>query len=144
MTRRFALFILTLTFARLTFSQTDIQKINVYVTCDGKDVVGARLRLAVKDQILSSHDLQLVKEPTGKTGIAVHLVSVDASPEKLPKGITSAVSVPYTFFGGPIEYYNGAHEFLVGVKKVSYIASAILSAIEKRAEKLKGQAQIAS
>ena len=134
-------FFLAVVFVRLVLAQAaDVRSVNVFVTCDGQDIVGARLCLTVKDQILSSRDLQLVKEQTGKTGIAVHLVSVDASPGKLPKGTTSAVSVTYTFFGGPIEYYNGAQEFLVGVKKVPDIASAILSAIEKRAAKLKGQA----
>ena len=52
------------------------------------------------------------------------------------------MSVTYTFFGGPIEYYNGAQEFLVGVKRVPDIASAIVSAIEKRAAKLTGQAEV--
>ena len=131
--------VLTVMFARLAFVRAaDPRDVNVYVTCDGKDVVGARLCLALKDQILSSHDFQLINERTGKTGVAAHLVSVDASPGKLPKGITSAVSVTYTFFGGPIEYYDGAQEFLVGVRKVPDIASAILCAIEKRAAKLKG------
>jgi hypothetical protein len=143
MNQAFVSLALAVTFARLVFVQTaNTRNVNVFVTCDGKDTVGARLCLAVKDQILSSRDLQLVKEPAGKTGIAVHLVSVDASPGKLPKGTTSAVSVTYTFFGGPIEYYDGAQEFLVGVKKVSDIASAIVSAIEKRAEKLKGPTEI--
>src|SRR5262249_44444191 len=119
--RALGFLILTLTFALLTFAQADVRNVNVYVTCDGKDVVGARLCLAVKDKILASRNFQLIKEPTGKTGVAVHLVSVDASPGKLPKGTTSAVSVSYTFFGGPIEYYDSAQEFLVGVKKVSDI-----------------------
>jgi hypothetical protein len=68
-----------------------------------------------------------------------NLLSVDASPAKLPKGVTSAVSVTYTFFGGPIEYYSGAQVFLVGSKKVGDIASALLSAIETRASELNGQ-----
>ena len=55
--------------------------------------------------------------------------------------MTSAVSVTYAFFGGPIEYYDGAQVFLVGAKKVSDIASAILSAVEKRTAKLSGQAE---
>jgi len=143
MNRAFLLLVLFVTFARLVFVQAaNTRNVNVFVTCDGKDIVGARLCLSVKDQILSSVDLQLVKETTGKTGVAAHLVSVDASPGKLPKGTTSAVSVTYTFFGGPIEYFNGAQEFLVGAKKVPDIASAILSAIEKRAAKLTGQSQI--
>jgi hypothetical protein len=54
--------------------------------------------------------------------------------------VTSAVSVTYAFFGGPIEYYDGAQVFLVGAKKVSDIVSAILSAVEKRTTKLSGQA----
>ena len=84
---------------------------------------------------------RLVDDRTARTGIAVDLVSVDASPPGLPKGATSAVSVTYAFFGGPIEYYDGAQVFLVGAKKVSDIASAILSAVEKRATKLSGQAE---
>jgi hypothetical protein len=54
---------------------------------------------------------------TARTSIAVHLVSVDASPPGLPQGVTSAVSVTYAFFGGPIEYYDGAQVFIVGAKK---------------------------
>jgi hypothetical protein len=78
---------------------------------------------------------------TARTSIAVHLVSVDASPPGLPQGVTSAVSVTYAFFGGPIEYYDGAQVFIVGAKKVSDITSAIGSAVEKRATKLSGQAE---
>jgi hypothetical protein len=142
MNRAFIFLVLSVMFTCLSLLEAaELRDVNVYVTCDGQDTVGARLCLAVKDKILSSHDLQLVNEPTGKTGIAVHLVSVDASPGKLPKGTTSAVSVTYTFFGGPIQYYDGAQEFLVGVKKVTDIASSILSAIDKRAAKLTGQAR---
>src|SRR5260370_26551535 len=89
--------------------------------------------------IITSVGLQLVDDRTARTGIAVHLVSVDATPPGLPKGVTSAVSVTYAFFGGPIEYYDGAQVFLVGAKKVSDIASAILSAVEKRTAQLKRQ-----
>jgi hypothetical protein len=73
--------------------------------------------------IITSASFQLVDDRTARTGIAIHLVSVDASPAKLPKGVISAVSVMYTFFGGPIEYYSGAQVFLVGSKKVRDIAS---------------------
>jgi hypothetical protein len=114
-------------------------RLNVYVTCDGSDIVGAHLCFAVKEGIITSVGFQLVDDRTAKTGIAVHLVSVDGSPAKLPKGVTSAVSVTYTFFGGPIEYYSGAQVFLVGSKKVGDIASAVLSAIENRAPELNGQ-----
>jgi hypothetical protein len=116
-------------------------RLNVYVTCDGSDIVGAHLCYAVKEGIITSVGLQLVDDKTARTGIAVHLVSVDASPPGLPKGVTSAVSVTYTFFGGPIEYYDGAQAFLVGAKKVSDITSVILSAVEKRTAKLSGQAE---
>jgi hypothetical protein len=116
-------------------------RLNVYVTCDGSDIVGAHLCFAVKEGIITSVGLQLVDDRTARTGIAVHLVSVDASPPGLPKGVTSAVSVTYAFFGGPIEYYDGAQVFLVGAKKVSDIASAILSAVEKRTAKLNGHPQ---
>src|SRR5260370_38078007 len=71
--------------------------------------------------IITSVGLQLVDDRTARTGIAVHLVSVDASPPGLPKGATSAVSVTYAFFGGPIGYYDGAQVFLAGAKKVSDI-----------------------
>jgi hypothetical protein len=93
----------------------------------------------VKEGIITSAGFQLVDDRTARTGIAVHLLSVDASPAKLPKGVTSAVSVTYTFFGGPIEYYGGAQVFLVGSKKVGDIALAVLSAIENRAPELNGQ-----
>jgi len=116
-------------------------RLNVYVTCDGSDIVGAHLCFAVKEGIVTSVGLQLVYDRTARTGIAVHLVSVDASPPGLPKGVTSAVSVTYAFFGGPIEYYDSAQVFLVGANKVSDIASAILSAVEKRTAKLSGQAE---
>jgi len=116
-------------------------RLNVYVTCDGSDIVGAHLCFAVKEGIVTSVDLQLVDDRTARTGIAVHLVSVDASPPGLPKGVTSAVSVTYAFFGGPIEYYDSAQVFLVGANKVSDIASAILSAVERRTAKLSGQAE---
>jgi hypothetical protein len=114
-------------------------RLKVYVTCDGDDVVGAHLCFAVKEGIIISVGLQLVDDRDAQTGIAVHLVTVDASPPGLPKGVTSAVSVTYTFFGGPIEYYDGAQVFLAGAKKVSDIASAILSAVEKRAKKLRAK-----
>jgi hypothetical protein len=114
-------------------------RLNVYVTCDSSDIVGAHLCFAVKEGIITSAGFQLVDGKTARTGIAVHLVSVDASPARLPKGVTSAVSVTYTFFGGPIEYYRGAQVFLVGSKKVGDIASAVLSAIENRASELNGQ-----
>jgi hypothetical protein len=114
-------------------------RVNVYVTCDGIDIVGAHLCFAVKEGIITSAGFQLVDGRTTRTGIAVHLVSVDASPAKLPKGVTSAVSVTYTFFGGPIEFYSGAQVFLVGSKKVGDIASAVLYAIETRASELNGQ-----
>ena len=97
-------------------------RLNVYVTCDGGDAVGAHLCFAVKEGIITSVGLQLVDDRTARTGIAVHLVSVDASPTGLSKGVTSAVSVTYAFFGGPIEYYDGAQVFLVGAKKVSDIS----------------------
>jgi hypothetical protein len=48
------------------------------------------------------------------------------------------VSVTFTFFGGPIEYYDSAQVFLVGSKKITEIASAILSVVERRATKLRG------
>ena len=114
-------------------------RLNVYVTCDGSDIVGAHLCFAVKEGIITSAGFQLVDDRTARTGIAVHLVSVDGSPANLPKGMTSAISVTYTFFGGPIEYYSGAQVFLVGSKKVGDIASAVLSAIENRASELNGQ-----
>ncbi len=114
-------------------------RLNVYITCDGSDIVGAHLCFAVKEGIITSAGFQLVDDRTARTGIAVHLVSVDGSPANLPKGMTSAISVTYTFFGGPIEYYSGAQVFLVGSKKVGDIASAVLSAIENRASELNGQ-----
>src|ERR1700739_1994073 len=107
-------------------------RLNVYVTCDGSDIVGAHLCFAVKEGIITSVGLQVVDDRTARTGIAVHLVSVDGSPPGLSMGVTSAISVTYAFFGGPIEYYDGAQVFLVGAKKVSDIASTILSAVEKR------------
>ena len=125
-------------FADATHALPVNARLNVYATCDGDDVVGTHLCFAVKEGIITSVGLQLVDDRTARTGIAVHLVSVDASPPGLPKGATSAVSVTYAFFGGPIEYYDGAQVFLVGAKKVSDIASAILSAVEKRATKLSG------
>jgi hypothetical protein len=114
-------------------------RLNVYVTCDGSDIVGAHLCFAVKEGIITSAGFQLVEDRTARTGIAVHMVSVDASPAKLPKGVTSAVSETYTFFGGPIEYYSGAQVFLVGSKKIGDIALALLSAIETRTSELNGQ-----
>jgi hypothetical protein len=97
--------------------------------------VGSQPCFAVKEEIITSTGFQLVDGMTAKTGIGVHLVSVDASPAMLRKGLTSAVSVTFTFFGGPIEYYDGAQ---VGSKKIIEIASAIFSAVEKRATKLRG------
>jgi hypothetical protein len=117
---------------------TEVRTINVYVTCDGSDSVGGHLCFAVKEQVITSVGFQLVDGMTAKTGIGVHLVSVDASPTTLPKGVTSAVSVTFTFFGGPIEYYDGAQVFLVGSKKITEIASVIFSAVERRATKLRG------
>jgi hypothetical protein len=117
---------------------TEVRTINVYVTCDGSDSVGGHLCFAVKEQVITSVGFQLVDGMTAKTGIGVHLVSVDASPTTLPKGVTSAVSVTFTFFGGPIEFYDGAQVFLVGSKKITEIASVIFSAVERRATKLRG------
>jgi hypothetical protein len=117
---------------------TEVRAINVYVTCDGSDSVGGHLCFAVKEQVITSVGFQLVDGMTAKTGIGVHLVSVDASPTTLPKGVTSAVSVTFTFFGGPIEFYDGAQVFLVGSKKITEIASVIFSAVERRATKLRG------
>ena len=117
---------------------TEVRTINVYVTCDGSDSVGGHLCFAVKEQIITSVGFQLVDGMTAKTGIGVHLVSVDAGPTTLPKGVTSAVSVTFTFFGGPIEYYDGAQVFLVGSKKITEITSVIFSAVERRATKLRG------
>jgi hypothetical protein len=116
----------------------EARRINVYVSCDGSDSVGGHLCFAVKEEIITSVGFQLVDGMTAKTGIGVHLVSVDASPATLRKGLTSAVSVTFTFFGGPIEYYDGAQVFLVGSKKITQIASAIFSAVERRATKLQG------
>jgi hypothetical protein len=116
----------------------EVPKINVYVTCDGSDSVGGHLCFAVKEEIITSVGFQLVDDMTAKTGIGVHLVSVDASPAMLRKGLTSAVSVTFTFFGGPIEYYDGAQVFLVGSQKITEIASAIFSAVERRSTKLRG------
>ena len=117
---------------------TEVRTINVYVTCDGSDSVGGHLCFAVKEQVITSVGFQLVDGMTAKTGIGVHLVSVDAGPTTLPKGVTSAVSVTFTFFGGPIEFYDGAQVFLVGSKKITEIASVIFSAVERRATKLRG------
>ena len=75
-------------------------RLNVYVTCDGSDIVGTHLCFTVKEGIITSVGLQLVDDRTTRTGIAVHLVSVDASPPGLPKGVTSAVSVTYAFLVG--------------------------------------------
>ena len=116
----------------------EVPKINVYVTCDGSDSVGGHLCFAVKEEIITSVGFQLVDDMMAKTGIGVHLVSVDASPALLRKGVTSAVSVTFTFFGGPIEYYDGAQVFLVGSQKITEIAAAIFSAVERRAPKLRG------
>ena len=69
MNRAFLLLVLFVTFARLVFVQAaNTRNVNVFVTCDGRDIVGARLCLAVKDQILSSSDLQLVKGANRKDG----------------------------------------------------------------------------
>jgi hypothetical protein len=116
----------------------EVPTINVYVSCDGSDSVGGHLCFAVKEEIITSVGFQLVDNMTAKTGIGVHLVSVDASPAMLRKGVTSAVSVTFTFFGGPIEYYDGAQVFLVGSKKITEIALAVFSAVERRATKLRG------
>jgi hypothetical protein len=135
-------FVLVIVVAAATHSvsarATEVRTINVYVTCDGSDSVGGHLCFAVKEQIITSVGFQLVDGMTAKTGIGVHLVSVDAGPTTLPKGVTSAVSVTFTFFGGPIEYYDGAQVFLVGSKKITEIASVIFSAVERRAPKLRG------
>jgi len=135
-------FVLVIVVAAATHSvsarATEVRTINVYVTCDGSDSVGGHLCFAVKEQIITSVGFQLVDGMTAKTGIGVHLVSVDAGPTTLPKGVTSAVSVTFTFFGGPIEYYDGAQVFLVGSKKITEIASDIFSAVERRATKLRG------
>jgi len=105
----------------------------VYATCDGAaDAIGARLCFSVKEMVITSVNFQLINDRSGQTGIAVHLVSVEASPPGLPKGLTSAVSVTYAFFGGPIEYYAGAQVYIVGTKKIDDIASSIFSAIKKR------------
>ena len=116
----------------------EVRRINVYVTCDGSDSVGGHLCFAVKEEIITSVGFQLVDDMTAKTGIGVHLVSVDASPAMLRKGVTSAVSVTFTFFGGPIEYYDGAQVFLVGSQKITEIASASFSTVERRSTKLRG------
>jgi hypothetical protein len=76
----------------------------VYVSCDGSDIVDSHLCFAVKEEIITSAGFQLVDGMTTETGIGVHLVSVDSGPATLRKGLTSAVSVTFTFFGGPIEY----------------------------------------
>jgi hypothetical protein len=135
-------FVLVIVVAAATHSvsarATEVRTINVYVTCDGSDSVGGHLCFAVKEQIITSVGFQLVDGMTAKTGIGVHLVSVDAGPTTLPKGVTSAVSVTFTFFGGPIEYYDGAQVFLVGSKKITEITSVIFSAVERRATKLRG------
>src|SRR5437762_1538464 len=138
---RFVLLTVLAASAEVPLALTADVRLNVYVTCDGGDIAGAHLCFAVKQGIITSVDLQLVDDRTARTGIAVHLVSVDASPPGLPKGVTSAVSVTYAFFGGPIEYYDSAQIFLVGANKVSDIASAILSAVERRTAKLSGQAE---
>jgi hypothetical protein len=131
--RGFVLVTIVAAFAHVAPVRAASARVNVYVTCDGSDIVGAHLCFAVKEQVITSVGFQLVDEMTARTGIGVHLVSVDASPASLPKGVTSAVCVTYTFFGGPIEYYNGAQVFLVGSKKITDIASAVLSALVKRA-----------
>ena len=87
-------------FADATHALPVDARLNVYATRDGGDVVGTHLCFAVKEGIITSVGLQLVDDRTARTGIAVHLVSVDASPPGLPKGATSAVSVTYAFFVG--------------------------------------------
>jgi hypothetical protein len=77
--------------------EAEVRRINVYVTCDGSDSVGGHLCFEVKEEIITSGDLQLVDEMVGKTGIGVHLVSVDASSAILRKGVASSVSVTFTF-----------------------------------------------
>jgi hypothetical protein len=133
-------FIIVVAAATQDFSTrtAEVRRINVYVSCDGSDSVGGHLCFAVKEEIITSVGFQLVDDMTAKTGIGVHLVSVDASPAMLRKGVTSAVSVTFTFFGGPIEYYDGAQVFLVGSQKITEIASAIFSAVERRSTKLRG------
>ena len=86
-------------------------RLNVYVTCDGSDIVGAHLCFAVKEGIITSVGLQLVDDRTARTGIAVHLVSVDASPPGLPKGVTSAVSVTTRFLVGRLSITTAPRYF---------------------------------
>jgi hypothetical protein len=117
--------------------EAEVRRINVYVTCDGSDSVGSHLCFEVKEEIITSSGFQLVNAMEAKTGIGVHLVSVDASSAILRKGVASSVSVTFTFFGGPIEYYDGAQVFLVGSHKITEIASTILSALERRSAKLR-------
>jgi hypothetical protein len=118
---RFLTVVVVAAFADDTHALPVDARLDLYATCDGGDVVGTHLCFAVKEGIITSVGLQLVDDRTARTGIAVHLVSVDASPPGLPKGATSAVGVTYAFFGGPIGYYDGAQVFLVGAKKVSDI-----------------------
>ena len=108
----------------------------VHVTCDGYDSVGASLCFDVKEAIISSGRYQLVDDMVGKIGVGVHLVSVDTSPPGPIKGLRSAVSVTYTFFGGQFEYYGDAQVFSVGSKRVADIASAISSKIASHVAQL--------
>jgi hypothetical protein len=114
----------------------DVPLINVYVTCDGADSVGASLCFVVKEAIISSGRYQLVDDGDDKIGIGVHLVSVDTSPPGPASGVSSAVSVTYTFFGGRFEYYDSAQVFSVGSKKITKIASSISSQIATRTAEL--------
>jgi hypothetical protein len=61
-------------------SAADVPLINVYVTCDGADSVGASLCFVVKEAIISSGRYQLVDDNDDKIEVGLHLVSVDTSP----------------------------------------------------------------
>jgi hypothetical protein len=97
-------FVLAATTHSISVRTLEVRTINVYVSCDGSDIVDSHLCFAVKEEIITSAGFQLVDGMTTETGIGVHLVSVDSGPATLRKGLTSAVSVTFTFFGGPIEY----------------------------------------
>jgi hypothetical protein len=116
----------------------DVPLINIYVTCDGADNVGASLCFGVKEAIISSGRYRLVDDMDDKIGVGVHLVSVDTSPPGPARGLSSAVSVTYTFFGGRFEYYDSAQVFSVGSKKITKIASSISSQIATRTAELNG------
>ena len=115
---------------------TDVPRINVYVTCNGADSVGPSLCFVVKEAIISSGRYQLVDNSDDKIGVGVHLVSVDTSPRGPASGLSSAVSVTYTFFGGRFEYYDSAQVFSVGSKKITNIASSISTQIATRTAEL--------